>query len=115
VSEFCANDSTVAVRSCNFAPNHSDLAALSFFAGAVDVCDSLSEVESMNRMSALLKDLQLATPNGRVAVREVSLSLRTISLQTLPMFPKQSMTLSLEHVHCATRWSWLLLTLKPLS
>lgn len=39
-------NTTVAMCSCDLAPDDSDLATLAFFRGSVDECDALSEVES---------------------------------------------------------------------
>lgn len=44
--EFGSYDAAVAVWACDFAPDDSNLGSLSFPAGSVDVCYSLSEVES---------------------------------------------------------------------
>ena len=45
--ELGSDDARVAVWSSNYAPNDSDLRSLSLLGCSVDVCDSLSEVESM--------------------------------------------------------------------
>ena len=45
VVEFCSDDTAISVRSCHFAPDHADFAALSFTRGLVDECDTLAEVE----------------------------------------------------------------------
>lgn len=42
VDETCSDDAGVSVRPCDFAPDDSDLAALSFLVGAVDESDSLA-------------------------------------------------------------------------
>jgi len=47
VCEFGSDDARVAVWPCDFAPDHSDLAALAFFRCSVHVCDALSKVESV--------------------------------------------------------------------
>lgn len=49
MSEFCSDDAAVAVWSGDFAPDHSDFAALSFCCGTVDVGDALAEVESRSK------------------------------------------------------------------
>jgi hypothetical protein len=46
MSEFGAHDTAVAVWSSDFAPNDTDLAALSFFRGTIDVSYTFAEVES---------------------------------------------------------------------
>lgn len=45
--EFRADDTGVAVWSSDFAPDDSDLAALSLLRCSVNVCDTLSEIKSV--------------------------------------------------------------------
>jgi len=54
VVEFGSYDAAVAVWTCDFAPDDPDLGSLSFSARSVDVCYSLSKIESMIVVSDLL-------------------------------------------------------------
>lgn len=69
MSEFCSNDAAVAVWSGDFAPDHSDLAALSFCGGTVDVGDALAEVESRSK-KCQFQDEKIVTRGGRESVGE---------------------------------------------
>jgi hypothetical protein len=53
VVECGSDDATVAMWSCDFAPDDSDLRALSFPGGSVDECYTLPEVESARRRLAI--------------------------------------------------------------
>ena len=48
-----SDDAAVAMGSCDFAPDDSDLRALSFPGGSVDECYTLSEVESIRPRLAI--------------------------------------------------------------
>lgn len=47
--ELRSDDAAVAVGAGDLAPDHADLAALSFFRGPVDESDALAEVESIEK------------------------------------------------------------------
>jgi hypothetical protein len=91
VSKFGADDSTVAVRSSDFAPDYTNLAALPFFAGSVDVCDSLSQIEPVDVMSAVIRDsslrhLRCPARDGTTVRREALSCFRMVSRSKLPHF-----------------------------
>ena len=51
MSEFGPYDAAVAVWSSDFSPDDADLASLAFFGGAIDVGDTLAEVEPEGHVS----------------------------------------------------------------
>lgn len=57
MGELGSYDAAVAVWSCDFAPDDSDLSALSFSCRSVDKCYTLSEIESVIFESAICRGI----------------------------------------------------------